>query len=370
MNVTRVDVVWDTHIEGSLKEKTRSKRGKGIRRRVMPDSKIPGNWAAFLRIDKNKEELFHFLADQLGTVGVQHGQVVSTKGNAVVCNRETDDTSSLSPCNHEEADTRQLLHAADAAKNGLKKIMLRTVDTDVVVIAVSTFQDLGLSELWIAFGVGKHFRYIAAHEIASTLGQQKSRALLAFHAFTGCDQTSSFKHIGKKTAWDAWSVYDEVTEVFRCLSSAPSIEALTNAFPILERYTVIMYDRTSTCTSVNTARKDLFTRKGREIDNIPPTADALLQHAKRTMFQSGHCWGNCLEVSPQRPSPSEWGWVRYCTQAWEPLWSTIPVASQTCQELLKCGCKSEKGCTGRCKCVRAELPCTALCNWGGLCDRT
>ena len=370
VNVTRVDVVWNTYIEGSLKAKTRNKRGKGIRRRVMPDSKIPGNWAAFLRIDKNKEELFHFLADQLGTVGVQHGQVVSTKGNAVVCNRETDDTSSLSLCNHEEADTRLLLHAADAAKNGLKKIMLRTVDTDVVVIAVSTFQDLGLSELWIAFGVGKHFRYIAAHEIGSTLGQQKSRALLAFHAFTGCDQTSSFKHIGKKTAWDALSVYDEVTEVFRCLSSAPSIEALTNAFPILERYTVIMYDRTSTCRSVNTARKDLFTRKGREIDNIPPTADALLQHAKRTVFQSGHCWGNCLEVSPQRPSPSEWGWVRDCTQAWEPLWSTIPVASQSCQELLKCGCKSEKGCTGRCKCVRAELPCTALCNCGGLCDRT
>ena len=91
-----------------------------------------------------------------------------------------------------------MLRAADAAKNGLKKIMLRTVDTDVVVIAVSTFQDLGLSELWIAFGVGKHFRYIAAHEIASTLGQQKSRALSAFNAFTGCDQTSSFKHIGKK----------------------------------------------------------------------------------------------------------------------------------------------------------------------------
>ena len=171
-------------------------------------------------------------------------------------------------------------HAADAAKNSLKKIMLRTVDTDVVVIAVSTFQDVGLSKLWIAFGVGKHFRYIAAHEIASTLGQQESRALLTFHAFTGCDQTSSFKHIGKKTAWDAWSVYDEVTEVFRCLRSAALIEALTNAFPILEHYTVIMYDRTSTCTSVNTARKDLFTRKGREIDNIPPTADALLRRRR------------------------------------------------------------------------------------------
>ena len=260
-----------------------------------------------------------------------------------------------------------MLHAADAAKCGLKKIMLRTGDTDVVVITVAKFHDLDLSKLWIAFGVGKHFRCITVHGIASTLGQEKSRALLAFHAFTGCNQTSSFKHIGKKTAWDAWSVYDEVTEVFQSLSASQSLPALNDALPILERYTVIMYDRTSTCTSVNTARKDLFTRKGSDIDNIP--ANALLQHAKRAVFQSGHCWGNCLKVSPQRRPPSEWGWVGDLTQTWEPLWSTIPHASQSCLELLRCGCKSEKGCAGRCKCVRAELPCTALCHCGGLCDR-
>ena len=47
----------------------------------------------------------------------------------------------------------------------------------------------------------------------------------------------------------------------------------------------------------------------------------------------------------------------------------LPKASQSCQELLKCGCKSERGCAGRCKCVKAELPCTALCNCAGLCDQ-
>lgn len=85
--------------------------------------------------------------------------------------------------------------------------------------------------------------------------------------------------------------------------------------PILERYTVLMYDRTSTCTTVNAAGKDLFTRKGRVIDAIPPTADAVLQHAKRAMFQAGHCWGKSLEVSPERPPPSQLGWVRGFTQA-------------------------------------------------------
>ena len=40
---------------------------------------------------------------------------------------------------------------------------------------------------------------------------------------------------------------------------------LNDTLPFLERYTVIIYDQTSTCTSVNTARTDLFTRKGRDI---------------------------------------------------------------------------------------------------------
>lgn len=145
--------------------------------RVKPDTKIPSNWAAFLMVDKNKEELFHFLADQLVSVEAEHGQVISTKGDSVVCNGQRDDISSLAPCKHEEADTRLLLHAADAGKCGFTKIMLRTVDTDVLVIAIATFDELTLSELWIAFGVGKHFRFVPVHDIASSMGQQKSELL-------------------------------------------------------------------------------------------------------------------------------------------------------------------------------------------------
>ena len=203
-HVLRVDVVWDIYIADNLKTTTRNKRGKGIRRRVKPDSKIPGNWVAFLRVDENKEELFHFLADQLVSVEAEHGQVISTKGDSVVCNGQRDDISGLAPCKHEEVDTRLLLLAADAGKCGFNKIMLRTIDTDVLVIAIAAFHELALSELWIAFGIGKHFCFVPVciHEIASSMGQQKSRALLAFHVFTRSDQTSSFANKGKKTAWD------------------------------------------------------------------------------------------------------------------------------------------------------------------------
>ena len=40
---TRVDVVWDVYMPNVLEADTGSKRGKGIRRRVEPMSRIPGN---------------------------------------------------------------------------------------------------------------------------------------------------------------------------------------------------------------------------------------------------------------------------------------------------------------------------------------
>jgi len=51
-----------------------------------------------------------------------------------------------------------LLHVAHAARNGHHKIMIQTVDTDVVVLAVAVAQTLQAEdELWLAFGTGKNF---------------------------------------------------------------------------------------------------------------------------------------------------------------------------------------------------------------------
>ena len=43
-----VDGVWDTYLTSSIKESTRKKRGKGIRRKVESSNKIPNNWPDFL----------------------------------------------------------------------------------------------------------------------------------------------------------------------------------------------------------------------------------------------------------------------------------------------------------------------------------
>ena len=114
----RIDIVFDVYKVSSLKVETRSKRGKGIRRRVTPTSKTPQNWKSFLRDHNNKTELFHFLADRLSKADMPC-LVTVTKEEDVCCNRviALDD---LAPCTHEEADSRIFVHARHAAMNGSK----------------------------------------------------------------------------------------------------------------------------------------------------------------------------------------------------------------------------------------------------------
>lgn len=287
-----------------------------------------------------------------------------------MCSPVREDISYLSPCTHEEADTRLLLHATDAGRNGYQKVMIRTVDTDVVVLCISLFTQMNLQELWIAFGTGKNFRFIPVHTIVQALGPEKAISLLMFHSFTGCDQVSFFMGKGKKTAWETTKIYPDVVEAFASLGRVPPTEQILNNYmPTIERFVVLMYDRTSSCTSVDDIRRELFTQKARSIDLLPPTSAALYQQAKRASYQAGHCWGQSLIRDPELPSPSDWGWIRGTSQLWQPIWTTLPEASKSCQELLKCGCNVERGCIGACKCLKANLACTSYCKCHAECER-
>ena len=47
--------------------------------------------------------------------------------------------SDLEPSYHEEADIRIILHSVHVGRNSFSKIAVTTVDTDIVVLAVSFF---------------------------------------------------------------------------------------------------------------------------------------------------------------------------------------------------------------------------------------
>ena len=121
--------------------------------------------------------------------------------------------------------------------------------------------------------MGKHFQLLSIDSICEYLGEQKCRALPFFHAFTGCDTTSAFLGKGKKSAWEAWNAYPDVTEAFLYANDSPFLPLEINSpvFNVLQRFVVVLYDRTSLATDVNTARRELFTKKNRALENIPPT---------------------------------------------------------------------------------------------------
>jgi hypothetical protein len=359
----RVDIVWDQYFDNSLKAHTRETRATGPsqRRRVELSSPVPKNWQQFLRVNENKVELFKLLNNELTTTATANTELILTDGPGIIC-IPVRDSGNLAPCNHEEADSRIMVHVADAVLRGFNKFLVRTVDTDVVVLAVAAVQELGLIEIWIAFGTGKDFRYVPVHEIAASLGPRKSLALPMFHAFTGCDTVSHFAQVGKTTAWKVWESCVEATNAFYEINNAPQ-QITEEVSTALEHFTILLYDRSGTSTSINETRKLLFTKKGRQMVNLPPSKAALQQHIRRAALQGGYYWGSVTERNRQLPSPSDWGWKN--PDKWEPLWTDLPEASISCQELLHCRCRTL--CTN-CKCKRAQLKCTAYCTCGGDCE--
>ena len=78
------------------------------------------------------------------------------------------------------------IHAADAIQSGFTKIIVRSVDTDVLVLAVALVQKLQALasesiQLWVTFGTGEHLRYLAAHEIANTFTNNRHLKIEVSH---------------------------------------------------------------------------------------------------------------------------------------------------------------------------------------------
>jgi hypothetical protein len=110
---------------------------------------------------------------------------------------------------HEEADTRIILHALYSDKlyrenNVQGRIVVKSPDTDVLVLLVHYFpKKKNPSEFWFQTGLitstKDYRRYIPKHELCKSLSSVVCEILPAGYALTGCDTTSSFFGIGKKS---------------------------------------------------------------------------------------------------------------------------------------------------------------------------
>lgn len=154
----RLDVLWDVYRSNSIKRDAREKRGIGRAQKVDSNLKTPKNWSNFLKVDENKTNLFKLLAEDIVKMDSPNCLIVTNVGENVITST-TYDCSMIDPCNHEETDTRIFVHVKDAVSAGHRKIIIRTVDSDIVVLAVAFFAATErIQELYVAFGTSKNYR--------------------------------------------------------------------------------------------------------------------------------------------------------------------------------------------------------------------
>ena len=182
--------------------------------------------------------MFKFISTQLLPLEAETDTILLYAFDDVSCsNKPTVNMDLLSPSNHEEADTRVFLHSKHISTNESKKITIKTVDTDVLILSIYIFHKLKyhLEELWIDFGIGKNRRFFPVHEIYQHLGEEKVLALPFFHAFTDCDQVPFMSFISKNTSWKIWNSFDEATTVFMKLSDQPTVKDVKKAMSTINR---------------------------------------------------------------------------------------------------------------------------------------
>ena len=351
--VQRIDAVWDTYPEQNLKSQIQQRRGSSTRTRLEPDgdgsTPIPKrDWQSYLKNVENKKELFSFVSKELVKTDMDGILLISTESEKVLSNKPFD-VSALQHCNHAEADT----HLAHASSQGHDKAFVRTVDSDIVVLAIAFYKQLGLSELWIGFGSEKSYRDIPVHSIHAQLGPSKSLALPLFHALIGCDTTSQLLGCGKKTAWTAWNSIPALTDTMITLTEAPESFTMESVhMQCIERFVVLMYSKSCGSATVNDARHQLFSNGSRSLDSIPPTQAALFEHVKRSLLQASFIWKQSITCHQEIPVFDKWGWEQdKHNKQWLPFWTTEADASKASSFLLHCGCT--KSCRGNCKCSRA-----------------
>ena len=184
-------------------------------------------------------------------------------------------------CRHEETDTRLNFHAQHAALSGYEQIIIESPDTDVAVLAIAHSSLLN-SRLLFLTGTNERRRYIDIRKLAANLGESLCKALVGFHALTGCDSTSAF--VGKGKAAPFKLLRSDEVFVQALIMLGREYDLTHEVFDACERFVCSLYGHKR--VDVNAVRYAMFCSKATESSLLPPTQEALMQHVPCANYQA------------------------------------------------------------------------------------
>ena len=361
----RIDVVFDVYRSRNVDKEHREREERGYTgieyRNIQPDHRIQ-QWRKFLSNPQNKKQLVRVVTEEWQKERSRQRLTgkhlfTATEESCVEISadnfRPREDLTST----QEEADTRLLLHASHAARNGFKAIVISSEDTDVFVLCLA-FKDFVPATMYLKCGTQTRTRFVSITNVFERHGSRICKCLPGLHAFTGCDSVSAFSGKGKLTALKLVKRRPAYQELFQQLGV--EWELSNELFVRLQEFTCLMYSSNPGTRDVNVLRYRLFcARKGElESHQLPPCQDTLRKHCERANYQSA-IWRRSLQCSPQIPSPIGSGW---CLKDGKLTidWMNGEPAPKAVLELLSCQCK--RVCQlPSCTCLANGLHCTDMC---------
>ena len=186
-----IEVVNDVYYETSTKNLIRAKRGeKSTRTHIQSfDQKMlqGKEWLAFFNNIENKTDLLKWVVNYfcLPEVREQLSIPITTNDRFSTIKIEKDLITDVYTCNHEEADTRLLVHALEEETD----IVVVSKDTDVFVLLVYAYCKMESTKKWY---MKIDHRFVCIGTIVNYFGNSICSRLPHIHAITGCDTTSFF----------------------------------------------------------------------------------------------------------------------------------------------------------------------------------
>ena len=246
-----------------MKAAARTKRNTKKRpiRRIIDrgDLPLPQVWANFIALSENKTDLANFLSDYLMQYGHQllpNCELVTIGGfkePTKACSTSLGKLTHLT-CNHEEADTRMILHACDAVSKGYNMLLIHCRGTDVLLLLVHFLGAMKNVETWMIAGTTKQRKCYPVHTITHRLPTPITDNILRFHALKGCDTTLSFTGFGKRKCW---KVFEEFPTLIRGLGrDGPKDE--------IEEFVCRLYQAQNLKSVVNINAELTYLKKGIE----------------------------------------------------------------------------------------------------------
>ncbi len=371
-HVEEIHIIFDRYFDDSIKNQTRQVRGArsdtgGSVHHITPDGIVPVNYSAFLERSENKAGLAKYYTEYImGNASLylsdHHSMYLSGGAGDRVVNIKRTGVTDIPHLysNQEEADTRLVLHAADAANRGNKTIVIHSQDTDVLVLLLHHRPAIKAEEIFLYTGTqAKHTdkkRFIPIHTLFDAVTREQHNIMLAGYCLTGCDSTSSFFGHGKRKAFGLIMKKASKFQGMADLGTGPLNKAQQEA---CTAFVGALYGEDD-CTSLNDIRCKKAKEVQKNIKKMPPTDNSLLQHMLRCIYQL--CiWRTALSAVQDPPCATEYGYERdTVSKKLVPKWMSQPPAVPELLNDLVCTCAPNK-CHEHCTCLDNEQPCTAAC---------